>query len=437
VCKAANDRSGGTGLSFQTVAVLAVGDELLGGYTIETNGAAIAETLAEFGLEVAELRVLRDTQSHIASALTELSKSYRFVFMTGGLGPTLDDVSRHAAAEAAGVELELSEVALEEVRAWWTGRDQEMPDSNERQALMPVGATHIVNTAGTAPGFRLDLKDSTIVALPGPPRELRRMLTEGVLPWLRTQITELELVTAHFYLFGLSESIFAEKVGAWMERDANPLVGVTASRGVLTVRVRAAAKDGRSAQDLIDEFSQAFRERFEEHLFSETDPTLEVALAKALFERQRTISFAESCTGGQAAANLCRVPGVSEVFNDGFVTYSNDAKVRRLGVAPELIEEFGAVSEEVAKAMAEGARLMSGSDLAVSVTGIAGPGGGSAEKPVGLVWFAIATQDGTEAHARRFPAFSRDWIRDSAARTALHLAWSWLTNDANDSSESK
>ena len=415
-------------MSHQRVAVLAIGDELLGGYTVESNGATIAQVLADLGLQVDELRVLRDDETQIAKALGQLAQTNRFVFVTGGLGPTLDDVTRHAAAKAAGVGLELSQLALDEVRAWWTGRSTEMPESNKRQALMPVGSTHISNTAGTAPGFRLELAGATILALPGPPREMREMLTGAVLPWLRTEVSQVELVTAHFYLFGLSESIFAEMVGDWMDRDANPLVGVTASRGVLTVRVRAEAAGGRRAQALIDEFAVGFRERFAEYLFSESDPALEVALAAQLIQRKRSISFAESCTGGQAAANLCRVPGVSEVFSDGFITYSNDAKVRRLGVAPELLAEHGAVSEEVARAMAEGALLMSGADLAVSITGIAGPGGGSEQKPVGLVWFAVSAGGHTLAHSRRFPALSRDWIRDAAARTALHLAWSQLTS---------
>ncbi len=410
-------------MTAEGVAVLAIGDELLGGYTLERNSALIADELSALGLEVRELRVLRDNEEHIAEALVELARDHRFVFVTGGLGPTLDDVTRHAAARAAGVELELSQAALAEVREWWSGRDTEMPSANERQALLPTGAVRMTNSAGTAPGFRLALGAATLIVLPGPPREMSTMLQESVLPWLEREVPEADLQTRHFYLFGLGESDFAERVGAWMERDANPLIGVTASRGVLTVRMRAVGDEASSAEARLDRASLEFRERFSDHIFSESEATVEFALAKRLEASQVSITFAESCTGGLAAASLCRVPGVSSLFTDGFVTYSNDAKVRRLGVSPELLEAHGAVSEEVARAMAEGALLMSGARLGVSITGIAGPDGGTAEKPVGLVWFAVAVDGRTETLRRQFPKHSRDWIRDAAARTALHLAW--------------
>ena len=410
----------------KSVAVLAIGDELLGGYTLERNSAIIADEISALGLEVSELRVLRDNEDHIAETMVELSKANAFVFVTGGLGPTLDDVTRFSAAKAACVELELSEAALDEVREWWKARDTDMPKVNERQALMPVGSVRMTNTAGTAPGFRLALHDSTLIVLPGPPREMLVMLERDVMPWLMEEVTEVDLRTGHFYLFGLSESVFAEQVGEWMNLDANPLIGVTASRGVLTVRMRAMGDSQQDAAERLEEAAALFRERFREHIFSETDSTLEVALARELVAREVTITFAESCTGGKVAASLCRVPGVSSVFTDGFVTYSNDAKVRRLGVSPELLEKHGAVSEEVARAMAEGAALMSGARLAVSITGIVGPDGGSPEKPVGLVWFAVSVDGQTEVSCRHFPKHSRDWIRDAAARMALHLAWTHL-----------
>jgi len=408
------------------VAVLAIGDELLGGYTLERNSALIADEISALGLEVSELRVLRDNEDHIAEAMVELSRSNAFVFVTGGLGPTLDDVTRFSAAKAAGVELELSEPALDEVREWWRARDTGMPKANQRQALMPVGSVRMTNTAGTAPGFRLALDSSTLIVLPGPPREMLVMLERDVMPWLMGEVSEVDLRTAHFYMFGLSESDFAEQVGEWMNRDANPLVGVTASRGVLTVRMRAVGDSEQSAAVRLEQAAALFRERFRVHIFSATDPTLEVVLARELVAREVSITFAESCTGGKVAASLCRVPGVSSVFTDGFVTYSNDAKIRRLGVSPELLEKHGAVSEEVARAMAEGAALMSGARLAVSVTGIAGPDGGTPEKPVGLIWFAVSVDGQTEASSRQFPKHSRDWIQDAAARTALHLAWTHL-----------
>jgi nicotinamide-nucleotide amidase len=404
-------------------AVIAVGDELVSGSVIESNGALLALAIAGLGMQVDEIRVVRDDEDALARAMQELAESFPVVFVTGGLGPTLDDVTRHAAARAAGVELVLSELALYEVAYWWKGRDREMPATNERQALLPVGADRMPNRVGTAPGFRLALGASTLVVLPGPPREVTDMLEAQVLPWLRETFGSAPVARAEFHLFDLSESVFAERVGDWMARGANPEIGVTASRGVLSVRMRAVGASEDAARSVLDARADAFRERFADHLFSEVDADPEIALGRVLLERGVSFTVAESCTGGGVAARLTRVPGISDVFADAFVTYSNDAKTRRLGVAPDLIEREGAVSSAVAAEMARGAARMSGARLALSVTGIAGPDGGGDEKPVGLVWFGVSVDGEVDTVSHCFPAHSRDWVRDLATRTALLLAW--------------
>ncbi len=404
-------------------AVLAVGDELLGGGTLERNSAAIAAALVELGIEVRSVRVERDDEEPVARALAELARSVRFVFVTGGLGPTLDDVTRHAAARATGVELEECPRALAEVALWWRERGEPMPEANRRQALLPRGSVRLPNRAGTAPGFRLELGSAVVFALPGPPAEMRDMLEREVLPWLAARVAVLPLGRADFHLFGLSESHFAERVGDWMARGANPEVGVTASRGVLSVRMRARAATREEAERVLAERVEAFRERFEEHIFSEVGPALEHAVGRVLLERRISVSVAESCTGGLVAGMLTSVPGISAVLEEAFVTYSDEAKTRRLGVPHELIAGSGAVSSEVAAAMARGAAQMSGARLTVSVTGIAGPSGGTQEKPVGLVWFGVCADGRVETCSRRYPARSRAFVRDLAARSALHLLW--------------
>ena len=304
-------------------AVLAVGDELLEGGRHEANGPAIAERLAGLGIELATIRVERDDEERIATSLLELAREHAFVFVSGGLGPTLDDVTRHAVARAAGVELVLSEDALVEVASHWRERDEEMPAANRRQALLPAGSTRLWNRVGTAPGFRLALGDATLFALPGPPHELSAMVEDAVLPWLRAAVAgrgAAEIERAAFHLFGLSESVFADRVGAWMERGANPEMAVTAGRGVLSVRLLARAATRAEAAALLAERADAFRERFREHLFSETSPDLGAATARVLLERGIPVATAESCTGGLVAGRLTEVPGISAIFSDGFVT---------------------------------------------------------------------------------------------------------------------
>ena len=296
------------------------------------------------------------------------------------------------------------------------------PASNLRQALLPAGAESLPNRAGTAPGFLLPVGDALLAALPGPPREMVPMLEGELLPRLRERgAADLATERADFYLFGLPESAFADQVGAWMERGANPLLNVTASRFVLRARLLARGATAGEARALLEARAAELRALLGEWIFSTDEPALERVVGRHLIERGRSVAVAESCTGGLVASLLTRVPGISSVFHAGWVTYSNAAKTRELGVPADLIERCGAVSEEVARAMAEGAAVRAGAPLAVSVTGVAGPEGGTAEKPVGLVWFGLRDGDRTTATERRFPAAGREAIRQWAARTALSL----------------
>jgi nicotinamide-nucleotide amidase len=402
--------------------IVATGDELATGSCVDTNSAAIAARLLELGFETERIVVLGDDEEALAATLVDLSARCDAIVVTGGLGPTLDDVTRSAAARAAGTDLVLSEAALAELREWWGRSRRPFPASNERQAWFPRGAEILRNPLGTAPGFQCRVGRALVFALPGPPREMNGMLESEVVPRLRAEWTGGEsLSRAGFYLFGLSESAFADQSGAWMDRAANPLLGVTAKGGVLTARIVARAADQRSAAALLAGRAQEFRERFAEWIFSETDADPAFALGRKLIERKLEVAIAESCTGGLVAEKLTRVPGISAVFERGYVTYSNRAKTELLRVPESLIEEHGAVSAEVAEAMAKGAAESSGARLAVSVTGIAGPDGGTAEKPVGLVWFGLSIDGKTSSVERRFAVRSRELIREFAANTALDL----------------
>jgi len=411
-----------------SVAVVGTGDELVQGRHVDTNSAEIARALIDQGLEPRRFCVLGDDEDALAALVQELLRDHAAVVITGGLGPTLDDVTRHAVARAAGVELDRDEQVLAGLRELFERRGRPFAQANERQALFPRGAVVLPNPNGTAAGFALETRDGVVFALPGPPREMRPMLAADVLPRLAARLhaqsasQSLPCVERRtFHLFGLPEGGFADMAGPWMARDANPLVGVTASGGRLTVSVRAEAPAREAARKLADARANEIRARFAPWLFSEDEPDLAHAVGLQLVARGVSIAIAESCTGGLVTERLTRVPGISAVFEYGFVTYANRAKTDLLGVDPTLFQRQGAVSPEVAAAMVQGAARRSGARLAVSVTGIAGPGGGSAEKPVGLVWFGLAADGVVTTEERRFLDLGRDLIRDFAANTAYDL----------------
>lgn len=405
-------------------ATLAIGNELVEGSHADTNSGEIASALAELGIEVEQFRVLGDDLGLIERSLRELCAEYGIVVATGGLGPTLDDITRDAAAKAAGVPLALDAARLEELQRLWAQRGRAMPAANERQVWFPVGAQVMSNTVGTAPGFRVWIDGGMLAALPGPPREMRAMLQAELLPWIRATCGVGPAICVRtLYLCGLPESEFADLVGDWMARGENPRVDVTAHAGVLSVKVVGKQASQEAARAITQARADALALRFAAHVFSREDPRLELALLGALRARGWRIAFAESCTGGGIAARMTSVPGSSEVFRESWVSYSNEAKIRRLGVPAPLLEAHGAVSREVAEAMAVGARRESGADLALSVTGIAGPDGGSEAKPVGLVWFGLADPSGVRSFERRYLRHGRDSVRAFAVHAGLELAW--------------
>jgi len=402
--------------------LIAIGDELLAGAHPDLDSPQVARCLAEVGRHVEHVAVVGDDERAISETMVDMARRYPLVITSGGLGPTLDDVTRHAAARAAERPLLLSQEALAQVRAWYQRADRPMPDSNERQALVPEGAQVLLNRRGTAPGFRVELEDSQLFVLPGPPHELEGMLDDALRPWLQAHpVGQEAFAIRRFHLFDLSESVFADAVGDWMQRDANPLMGVTAKRGVLSVRLLARGRSADKARSLVDERAAAFLQRFGEHVFSESTPELAFALAEELARHGTTVTTAESCTGGMVASELTRVPGISALLSEAVVCYSNAAKVERLGVDPACLEAHGAVSEEVAEAMARGAAERTGADLALAVTGVAGPGGGTPEKPVGLVCFAVCLGGRLSVCTRRWPDAGRDRVREWATSKALSL----------------
>ena len=415
-------------MSRRRLSIVSVGDELLAGAHPDLNAPEISRRLAEAGHATRSVRLVSDDEEEVAAAVRAALEESELVIVTGGLGPTLDDVTRQGIARAVGVGVSPSEVALAQVRSWYERQDRPMPASNERQALMPEGAAVLANRVGTAPGFVLAAGEGHVVSLPGPPPEMRVVLEEEALPWLvAAGQADPPPEVRTFHLFGVPESEFAREVGDWMARDADPRMGCSVKKGVLRVVLRAEGSDAEAIVRL-EERTHAFRERFAGRIFSEDDPRLEQVVGRALLAGGVRVTAAESCTAGLVASLLGRVPGISAVLDRTFVTYADRAKVEVLGVEPGLLERHGAVSEEVVAAMARGAARAAGADLALATSGVAGPDGGTAEKPVGTVWFATALAGEVRTELRRYPPGERDWIRTLSARHALYLGLRHLSD---------
>ncbi len=407
--------------------MVAVGDELLAGAHPDLDSPQVARALSELGLPVEEVVVVGDDVEPIAAALERLAARHRLVVTTGGLGPTDDDVTRDAVARVVGMPLEPCEPAWQRIEAWFESRGIETPRSNRRQVLLPSGAEWLANSRGTAPGFWVEHPGGAqLVSLPGPPRELEAVLHEELVPRVQARLLGSAARERRvFSLSGLPESRFQDLLGDWMARGSEPRMGVTAREGVLTVKLSAA---GPGASARLDGRAAEFRERFRAWIFAERELALEVAVIEAARARKVTLATAESLTGGGVARRLTDVPGASDVFLEGFVTYAADAKARALGVPSELLERVGPYSGEVAASMAAGAAQRSGARLAVATTGVAGPGparwpAGGDEVPEGHVWFGLWRDGRADAVERRFPPAGRARVRAFAVQGALDLLW--------------
>jgi nicotinamide-nucleotide amidase len=414
-------------LHVTTAAILSIGDELVLGQTADTNAAWLSDQLATRGILTAEHRTVGDDRGAVAAAIRELAASAGLLIITGGLGPTADDLTREALGDAAhpGESLVTDDGAIQHLARWFQRRGRTMPASNLRQAQRPRSARFLPNPRGTAPGLAVTLRETLIFALPGPPAEMQPMFLDAVVPHLPRSDDHV-ILTAAVNAFGFPEAEAAERLGDLMERDRNPLVGTTVSRGILRGRVRStgSALEARAAMDAA---IAAIERAWQPYVFGRDGESLQESAAGLLHRSGRSIAIAESCTGGQLGAMLADVPGISASFIGGWITYSNPMKESQLGVSAELLRQHGAVSVAAAAAMAAGARARSGADIALSITGIAGPEGGTPAKPVGTVFVGlIAGDDRDHPVVRRFQ-FSGDRasIRDRAAKSALQmLRWS-------------
>lgn len=416
--------------------LLSIGDELTLGQTVDTNAAWLAGRLSMLGIPCLEHRTVPDDLDVIASALAQCAEKASVVIVTGGLGPTEDDLTRPALAKAMGVELVEDPESVEHIAAYFKGRGREMPIRNRVQATHPQTSSMILNTCGTAPGIRATLGHCEVFVTPGVPSEMRAMYERDIEPAIHGFTgTSRTILTAKLNSFGSGESDIAERLGELMARDRNPLVGTTVARGLVSVRIRSEDDDAAKARAMLTETI----EQVETHLaplgFGRDEQTLQDAVIALLTKQSKTVATAESCTGGLIAGMLTDVPGSSAAVLGGWVTYANEMKAKQVGVPMDLIEAHGAVSAPVVEAMACGALKHSGADTALSTSGIAGPGGGSEEKPVGTVWIGLAWRTGETVHCETRLARlsgSRETIRDRSAKCALQLLRLHLMGESLD-----
>ncbi len=399
--------------------ILSIGDELVSGLTVNTNATWLSGQLSAIGISTVRHVTVGDDQNAIAAAIRETCGQCPLVLISGGLGPTLDDVTREALADALGTYLVEDAAALAQLEAFFQRIHRPMAPSNRRQAQRPQTGRCMPNSCGTAPGIFVSTSSTDIFVVPGVPSEMQAMFTESILPRLGQHSKDMVTRTYRLNTFGIGESVLGQRIADLMVRGANPSIGTTVHEGVVSVRIYARGSAAQ-ANAMVEEARGKIIHRLGQVIFSEQEQTLEDALAVLLNKYGSTIAVAESCTGGLLAQMLTSIPGSSSYFQRGWVTYSNRSKIEDLGVPPELLQTPGAVSEPVAMAMAQGALRRAGSQWALSITGIAGPEGGTDEKPVGLVYIGLAGPEGTIVRRNVFTG-DRGGIRRRSAQMAMTI----------------
>jgi nicotinamide-nucleotide amidase len=399
--------------------ILAVGTELLMGQTANTNAQYISARLPDVGIGVYYHSVVGDNPDRLKECLRLALSRCDFVVMTGGLGPTKDDLTKETVAAVMNRRLIPDQETLDKLKNFFARLNRPMTENNLKQADMPEGSIIIRNNNGTAPGCIIEEQNKTVIMLPGPPSEMKPMFEETVIPFLQKR-SSVRIVSKFLRIFGIGESAMEDLIKDLIENQSNPTIAPYVKEGEVTVRITASyPKDG-VHEDIISPVEEEIKKRLGNKVYNSEDKGMSETVAHMLMISSTTIAIAESCTGGLISTMLTDVPGISSVFNRGIITYSNESKVANLGVKMDTLNQFGAVSRETAIEMACGIRTLSGTDLGLSITGVAGPDGGTAEKPVGLVYIALAGKDGVDC--KEFKLWgNRNRIRRLAALNAFDM----------------
>ena len=404
--------------------ILCVGTELLLGDIVNTNAAWIAKELASLGISVYRQVVIGDNHQRLKEAYELALQRADIVISTGGLGPTQDDLTKEALAQACCLQLKRNDDAAQWIKQRFIDKGFTLTENNWRQANFPEGATPLFNEYGTAPGCMLRVNEKTVFLMPGPPIEMKPMFEEHIKPWLQQQ-TNVILRSKVLKILGIGESAAEEIIRDIIDSQSNPSIAPYAKYGEVTFRITASANNEQEALDLIEPMEQELRKRFKLNIYGINEETIEGVTIDLLKKHDLTLACAESCTGGLVSARLINISGVSKVFKEGVVAYSNEAKAKRLNVNSNSLTKYGAVSAQVAGEMAEGIAKTSGTNIGLSTTGIAGPTGGTETKPVGLVYCGLYINGEVITKRFLFPNRSRDSIRKRSMLSAID----WLRRE--------
>ena len=407
---------------FTRAEVVSVGTELLLGQIVDTNASYICSVLADLGIGVYFRSTVGDNTGRVQEVFLHALSRADLILSTGGLGPTDDDLTVAAAAGALGLPLERHEEAWAHVQEFFRKRNRPLSSQQEKQAMLPRGARMIPNPRGSAPGVIIEHREKTLIFTPGVPREMKGMIQDTVIPYLRERgLAGREVIRSRVLRITLGESVVEDRLRDLMRSSLNPTIAPYAHTGECHVRLTARGTEAQ-VEPLLAGTEAAIRERLGPAVYGTGETTLEEAVAQALTAKRVSVAVAGSCTGGLLGQRLTNPPGASAYMDGGVITYSNAAKRRWLGVPEALLEQHGAVSAEVAKAMAEAVRKRAGTDLGIAVTGIAGPTGGTVEKPIGLVYIALTHPGGTEVREVRYGTEpGRSGVRYLASQTALDM----------------
>jgi nicotinamide-nucleotide amidase len=411
-----------------SVELIAVGTELLLGQLVDTNTTFVEQQFADNGIDVRGTHTVGDNRERIAATIREILQRRDGVITTGGLGPTVDDLTKEAVCDALRLDVELYAPALRQMEAFFAAIGREMRPNNRKQAELPRGSHPLDNPNGTAPGFVAFSAEGKFVAcMPGVPREMKPMLVDRLIPFLRERYDVHDAIyTRVIHTINIGESEIDHRIEDLFRTSENPKIAVLAHGYRADVKVMAKSESSARAELMIAPLQHEIERRLDGHVFGFDDATVASAIHGLLQARGQSLATAESCTGGRIAAALTAIPGSSRSFVGGFVAYANSMKIEQLGVDSATIERYGAVSEAVGVEMARGARVGLGADIAISVTGIAGPEGGSDEKPVGLVWIALADGGDTTQAWRLQLHGDRNAIQERATVASLGIIWRYL-----------
>ncbi len=402
------------------VELISVGTEILMGNIVNTNAAYLAEQCVRLGLNCYYQDVVGDNEERLSSTLKMALDRSDVVILSGGLGPTPDDLTKEVAAKVAGVNLYMDEESKAAIAEYFARIGKDPTNNNWKQAMMPVGSTVFPNNNGTAPGCAIKVGEKSIILLPGPPEELRLMFEESVIPYLCASM-QSAIFSKTVKICGIGESRAATMIADLIENQTNPTIATYAKTGEVHIRVSAKAEDMAAAKKLSKPMVKELKERFGNYIYTtDDDVTLEKSVVDLLIANDLTVGTVESCTGGMVASKLINVPGVSDAFKSGIVTYSNKAKRKFVGVKKSTLEKYGAVSSQTATEMAKGLSAVNKADVVIATTGIAGPDGGTEDKPVGLVYIACQVCGKVTVKECHFNG-NRQKIRENTVVAALNL----------------